>query len=176
MRLIMASVLLLASVVNVCAGEDSLTKSNTATDDVVFRAPFTLKLHIDKEHYYEESYDKIPYVHENNIYLFSGESFGIDVQITGNKIVKIKYQEDAEKADVALRFTQEVNQDGSQMMMLNIQSRLKQKLYIDARMTIPGKKGIYRTSIVPVEPGLDNYESWSHPIVQLVLNNLRFVE
>lgn len=147
-----------------------------ASDEVIFRAPFTLKLHIDKENYYEESYSKIPYVHNGDIYLFAGESFGVDADIKDNKIVSLKYQGDPQKSDMALRFTQEINEDGSQMMILRIESRLKQKLYLDAKMTIPGKKGIYKTNILPVDPGLSNYESWPHPIAQLVLTNLRFNE
>ncbi|NLF26061.1 MAG: hypothetical protein GX589_10455 [Deltaproteobacteria bacterium] len=144
-----------------------------ATDEVVFRDPFTLKLHVDKENYYEESYDKIPYIYQGEIYLFSGESFGVDVDIKNNKIVGLKYRKDPRNSNIALRFTQEIKKDGSQLMMLKIENRLKQKLYLDAKMTIPGKKGIYKTSILPVEPGLSSYESWPHPIVQLVLANLR---
>jgi len=59
------------------------------------------------------------------------------------------------------------------MMMLVLKSNIKQVLYQDALMTIPGKKGIYKTSILPLQPGLGGYESWPHPIVQLVLRNFR---
>src|SRR5229473_3239782 len=55
----------------------ALPQSQAPTDSAapVFRNPFTLKLHIDKEHYYEERFDKIPYVEQNDVYLFAGESF-----------------------------------------------------------------------------------------------------
>ncbi|MDP2922635.1 MAG: hypothetical protein Q8O30_02795 [Candidatus Omnitrophota bacterium] len=167
------TILSLAFALNAYAGDDPQAKPKTVTDEVVFRAPFTLKLHIDKENYYEASYDKIPYVHNGDIYLFPGESFGADVDIKDNKIVSLKYQKDPQKADIALRFTQEIKEDGSQIMILKIESKLKQKLYLDAKTAIPGKKGIFKTSILPVEPGLIGYESWPHPIVQLVLTNLR---
>lgn len=172
MRRIAMIILSLGTALNVYAAENP--KPEAITEGVVFRAPFTLKLHVDKENYYEESYDKIPYVHNGDIYLFAGESFGVDVDIKDNKIVGLKYQKDSQKSNIALRFTQEIKEDGSQIMMLKIESRLKQKLYVDAKMSIPGKKGIYKTSILPVEPGLGGYESWPHPIVQMVLTNLRF--
>lgn len=56
-----------------------------ASAQPAFRPPFVLKLHIDNEHYYEEAFDKIPYVAENNVYLFAGETFGINVAITENQ-------------------------------------------------------------------------------------------
>jgi hypothetical protein len=60
-------------------------------------------------------------------------------------------------------------------MALTIKNNLKVWVQMDALMTVPGKKGIYKTSILPVPPGLLDYESWPHPIVQLVLRNFRVV-
>jgi hypothetical protein len=59
-------------------------------------------------------------------------------------------------------------------MMLIIQNRSKHKLLLDALMTVPGRKDIQKTSIIPIEAGLSDYEEWPHPIVQLVLRNPRF--
>jgi hypothetical protein len=148
----------------------------TSKPDAVFREPFTLRLHVDKEHYYEERYDKrIPYVAESDVYLFSGENFGVNVSLKADEIVDVTYEPNAKKADVWFNFTQS-KQLGGVAMMLVIQNKLKRRLYIDAIMTVPGKKGIYKTSIVPIDGGLSDYESWPHPIVQLVLRNLRFSE
>jgi hypothetical protein len=61
-------------------------------------------------------------------------------------------------------------------MSLIIDNNLKVWLQMDALMTLPGKKGIYKTSILPVGAGLSDCESWPHPIVQLVLRNFRVVE
>ena len=41
---------------------------------------------------------------------------------------------------------------------------MKVWLQMDALMTLPGKKGIYKTSIPPVGAGLSNYESWPIPL------------
>jgi len=140
-----------------------------------FRARFVLKLHIDNEHYYEQAFDRVPYVAEDEVYLFAGETFGINVTITENQLCRITYQRDPAKADVALAFTQEKSSSGF-MMLLVIQNRLKRKLFFDALMTVPEKKEIYKTSVLPVEPNLSNFESWPHPVVQLVLRNFRFSE
>ncbi len=157
----------------------ALTFAQSQADETiqgpVFRAPFVLKLRIDDERYYEQHFDRIPYVMGDDVYLFVGENFGINVMITGSQIFRIIYQPDAAKADVEFAFTQEKSLHGP-MMMLVTQNRLKRRLFFDALMTIPDKKEIYKTSILPVEPGLSSYESWPHPIVQLVLRNFRFSE
>lgn len=144
--------------------------------DTVFHEPFTLKLHIDKEHFYEEKIGKIPFVHDGDVYLFKGDEFGLTLNIQTNSIRTVKYQPDLKKADVTLKFTQEVQPDGSAMMMLHIHNNTKQTLNMDALMTVPDKKGIAKTTILPVQPGLSGFESWPHPIVQLVLRNIRIAK
>ncbi len=143
-----------------------------AQDAVVFREPFTLRIKVDEGHYYEERYEKrIPYVAENDVYLFSGENFGINLRTEEGKI-DVTYQPDQEKADAWFSFNQPKNLGGVSMMLI-IQNKLKTELRMDALMTVPGKKDIYKTSILPIEGGLSDYESWPHPIVQLVLRNFR---
>lgn len=93
-----------------------------------------------------------------------------------NSIRTVKYQPDMKKADVTLKFTQKVQPDGAAMMMLHIHNNAKQTLNVDALMTVPDKKGIGKTSILPVQPGLSRFDSWPHPIVQLVLRNIRIAK
>ena len=99
---------------------------------------------------------------------FCGETFGINVSIAENKISRITYQRDPTKADVEFKFTQEKSPNGL-MMLLVIRNKLKRSLFLDAKMTVPEKKEIYKTSVLPVKASLSNVESWPHPIVQLVL-------
>ena len=149
---------------------------NSAQASPVFREPFTLKLRVDNKNYYEEHFEKAPYVAENTVYLFAGDNFGIDVALHGDEISGISYQKNPNKADVSFEFRQEKGPNGPMMMMMILKSRLKRPLFLDALMTVPGKKGIYKTSILPVGAGLSNFESWPHPIVQLQLKNFRFTQ
>jgi hypothetical protein len=149
--------------------------TGTAAQEPIFRAPFVLKLRVDDQHYYEEHFEKVPYVAENDVYLFAGENFGINVAVAGNQISQITYQRDPAKCDVEFKFTQEQSPKGL-MMVLVTRNRLKRRLSFDALMTVPEKEEIYKTSVLPVEPSLSNFESWPHPIVQLVLRNFRFSE
>ncbi len=145
----------------------------TEEDGTVFRKPFTLSLVIDKTKKYEEKFEKMPYVHKNDVYLFSGDEFGIDLEFDGQAVKSVKYQPDLSKAAVTIKLTQDIKDGEHSMMMAVIKSQTTKKLYIDALKTIPGQKGIRRTTILPLEPGLSGYESWPHPIVQLVLRNIR---
>lgn len=145
--------------------------------NAVFREPFTLKLRVDKSHYYEEHYDRrIPYFSENDVYLFSGENFGVNLDIKGDVVVEVAYQPDAKKSDVWFSFKQAKELPGGIGMMLIIQNKSKSRISLDALMTVPGKKEILKTSIVPINAGLSDYEEWPHPIVQLVLRNFRLAE
>ena len=143
----------------------------STTNTIVLREPFTLTLPVDKEHYYEQKFGKTPYVLDGDVYLFKGDEFGLVFNID-----KVKYEPLLDKSDVTLKFTQETAKDGAVMMMLVIQNHSKRKLFVDAVMTVPGKPRTIETSILPIEAGLSGYESWPHPIVQLVLRNLRFQE
>jgi len=168
-------VLILAFLPTSLIGQDPQPTS-PAPDARVFREPFTLKLRVDNSHFYEEHYDKrIPYVSDNDVYLFSGEDFGINLNLKGDEIAGVVYQPDEKKADVWFVFSQpkELAPAG---MLLAIRSSLKRQLRMEALMTVPGKQGVYKTSIMPIEPGLSGFESWPHPIVQLVLRNFKLYE
>lgn len=151
------------------------TDAKNHEQELVFRSPFALKLHVDNEHYYEEKFDRVPYVADGDVYLFAGEAFGVNVAVTGDRLFRITYQPDPAKADVEFKFTQEKSADGF-MMLLVTRNKLKKKLFFDAMMTVPGKTEIYKTNVLPVDPDLSNFESWPHPIVQVVLRNFRFSE
>src|SRR5579859_6391176 len=90
----------------------------------VFRSPFALKLHVDNEHYYEQKFDRVPYVADGDVYLFVGEAFGINVTVNGDRLSRITYQPDLVKADVEFKFTQEKSPDGF-MMLLVTRNKLK---------------------------------------------------
>lgn len=145
----------------------------TPDPDAVFREPFTLKLHVDKERFYEEEFGKIPYVHSGDVYLFKGDEFGLTLDIREGQIRSVKYQKELQKADVTLKFTQEVKPGKPAMMMLRIHNNTGHTIELDALMTVPDREGLARTSMIPVRAGLSSFEMWPHPIVQLVLRNLR---
>ncbi len=167
-------VLILSAFAFVCfAGNATLKTAAQKKDNV--RAPFELKLRFDKEHVYDQKVLEQPYVQQESVSLFCGDDYGINVKIENDEIAHITYQKVTAEADITFHFWQEVDKDGKQMMMCNIHNNLARKVYIKAVMTIPFKKGTYKTSIMPVEAGLSGIEIWgAHTIVQMVLYNFRF--
>jgi hypothetical protein len=145
-----------------------------AEQNQTFREPFTLKLRVDKDHYYEQHFDKVPYVADNDVYIFLGDHFGINLTDTKAEFLTVTFQPDTAKADVQFGFTQEKGPKDMVMMLLTVQNKVNRRFSYEALMTVPGKKEILNTHVLPVEARLISFESWPHPIVQLVLRNFRF--
>jgi hypothetical protein len=146
--------------------------------NVVFREPFTLKLPIDNESYYEQEYPKIPYVIENNIFIFPKEKFRVGITVVDGKVTQAKYDPDG-KSDQYFEFEFKPrisDSDGEVSMMLTTKNQTKHDLIFDALMVVPDKQSPLKTSILPIASGLSSYESWPHPILQLMLTNIRVVE
>jgi len=171
-KVCLAGLIILPGCVTAALGQDG-APTQQADGKVVFREPFTLKLQLDKKHYYVEEFKKVPYVQGGDVYLFCGDYFGLGLDIENGAIRGISYQRDLLKSDVALKFSQGPSVEHNTMMSLVIENRSQHKLFLDALMTVPGRKGVFKTSVVPVLPRTTNFESWPHPIVQLVLRNIR---
>ncbi len=157
------------------SGAQAAQPDDAPANGQAFHAPFTLRLHVDKQHYYEQKItQKIPYVDDNDVYLFPGDAFGLKLTVANGEVQAVSYQKKKEGADVELEFKQVVDKDGSAQMLLTLKSNIKQKLYLDAVMVVTTSKGSYKTDLLPLQPGHTSFESWPHPIIQLVLTRLRF--
>jgi len=171
-ELIVSAVLCVASMTSVSA-QTAAHKSNGP----VLREPFTQKLKIDKDHFSEERYDRrIPYVSENEVYLFLGDKFGVNITVQDGRIVSVRYQPDAAKADVWFKFEQPPELPGGVGMTLAIENKMKHGLSMEAKMSVPNKKEEIKTSILPVKAGKSGLETWPHAISQLVLGNLQLTK
>jgi len=167
--LIVVSLILCAEIAPVSAQTGAAKASHPAT-----REPFTLRLKVDKEHYSDIHFDKQPYVSENEVYLFPGDKFGVTFVVKDGRIVEVRYQPDAKKADVWFGFEQPKELQDGLGMALTIDNKMKRDVSMEGLMSVPGKKDVFKTSILPVKAGKSGLESWPHPISQLVLGNLQF--
>jgi hypothetical protein len=170
--LVVSIVLCLASATTVSAQKPA-PKANAP----VLRQPFTLKLKVDKDHYYEERFDRhIPYVSENEVYLFLGDRFGVNLTVRNDRIIDVRYQPDVAKADVWFSFEQPKELPGGLGMTLAIENKMKRGVSMEGLMSMPNKKEVFKTSIQSVQAGKGGLESWPHPISQLVLGNLQITK
>ena len=139
------------------------------------REPFTLRLKVDKDHYSDIHFDREPYVSDNEVYLFSGDKFGVNLIVKGDRVVEVRYQPVKEKADVWFGFEQPKELQNGIAMALTIDNKMKRRLSMEALGSVPGKKDPIKTSIQSVEAGKSGLELWPHPIAQLVLGNLQLI-
>ena len=171
-RVFIPAAISLALAVVAAAAERGASKSG---DDVgvVFRKPFTLRIRVDQEHYYEEKKDKVPYVYCGDVYLFIGDHFGLKIDVADGAVRAVRYEPDVSKADLTLEFREADPVNGKYTSMLKMQNRTKYTFLMDGAMTVPDRKDILKTSINPVNAGLWHFEGWPHPIVQLALSHIR---
>jgi len=168
------AILLLMSMILCVSGiTSSLAQKAASKPRPASREPFTLRLKVDKEHYSDIHYDRQPYVSENEVYLFPGDKFGVNLVLKDGRVMEVRYQPDASKADVVFGFEQPKELQDGLGMALTIDNKMKREVSMEALMSIPGKKDVFKTSILPVKAGKSGLESWPHPISQLVLGNLQ---
>jgi hypothetical protein len=132
-----------------------------------------LRLKVDKDHYEELHYDKQPYVSENEVYLFSGDKFGVNLIVKADRVVEVRYQPDVSKADLVFGFEQPKELQNGVAMALTIDNNIKHDVGMEVIGTVPGKKEPFKDKIVPVKAGKSNTEFWPQPIAQLVLGHFQ---
>ena len=166
---------LIALGVLLATGITLLSAQSSTAKGPVMREPFTLHLKVDKDHYSDIHYDREPYVSENEVYLFPGDKFGVNLIVKGDRVVEVRYQPDKAKADLWFGFEQPKELQNGIAMALTIDNKMKHGVSMEGLGSIPGKKDPIKTSIRSVEAGKSGLELWPHPIAQLVLGNLQLI-
>jgi len=145
-------------------------------DDTVFRPPFTLQLHIDKEQYFKAEINKSPYVIDNSIVTFKGDDFLVDMYPNKDGSIDLKYTTKRTNLNqLDIKFSQEFLDDGRAIMLLHVHNKSDVDIMYDAYMILHDRKGSFQTSIIGVQKRISSFENWPHPIIQLTLNNFRIV-
>src|SRR5689334_23457595 len=142
-------------------------ESKSSDDKVVFRPPFTLKVPVDREHYYEEKKGKVPYVYKGEATLFIGDAYGLKIDVENGRVRSVRYERNLSKADVTLEFAQGDPVNGKATSFLKMKNHTRYTFLMDAAMTVPDRKDILATSFDPVRAGIWHFEFWPHPIVEL---------
>ena len=108
----------------------------------------------------------------NVVFMSPGEKIAVNLAGPADgTALSVTEEPDAKKATLLLSFEREKG-----MMLFTIQNRTKYRLTYEAGIRVPKRDGLYKTSVVPVEPSLSSFESWPFPIDQLALKNFSFSE
>ena len=108
----------------------------------------------------------------NVLFVSPGDKIGVDLAgAVDGTTLSVTESPAPKKANLVLTFKQEKG-----MMLFTIQNRTKYWLTYEAGIKTPKRDGLYKTSVMPVGPGLSSFESWPYPIDQLALKNFTFSE
>lgn len=140
------------------------------------REAFTLKLAVDSINYYEQEVKESKYfVKDNILQIYPGEHIFIEAEVKNNIIQSMKVVKENKNPEktIEIDFSQKVSGRKSDGMTLQISNPFDKKLNYNAMKYIVGRNEWLKTSIIPIQPKLTNFELWNDVIITLVLNNWR---
>ena len=148
----------------------------TKAQDKINREAFKLDLAVDSEQYYSMDVPKSPYfVKEKILQIYCSEKLFVETEIKADTIYSMKVVERNKYPEktIEISFTQDDKDRKNIITMLNVKNPFNKILKHDAMMFTPYSQKWKETSIIPIEPKLQNFESWPHTIITLVLDNWR---
>lgn len=154
-----------------------ITFACSYSQDKKNREAYTLKLAVDPERYYSMEVPQSAYfVKEKVLQIYCSEKVFVEAEIKGDTIHSMKVVEKNKHPEktIEISFTQNDEDRKNIMTMLNVKNPFNKTLVHDAMMFTPMSNKWTSTSIIPIQPKLQNFESWPHPIITLVLDNWRF--
>lgn len=144
-----------------------------------FRKPFERTLHIDKENTYQLAItNETPYVIQNNVIIFPGESFGASISTNGSGDVVLKYESDQSKQDVTFNLEQNIFDDGDPLMILITKNKLKKPLRFQVFKCLleEGKDKPVYSGEVNASPNIPVYTGIGTIVTTATLYNFEFPE
>lgn len=158
----------------------TLTISTKSQDTTVLkRTPYTLKIKVDKENFYEDQIEATPYVFPNNgMQIYPGETIYVEVVEENGIIKSMKAVKEKTNPNttLTLKFSQICEKNIHQVMMLEVQNPFPKNVTYEAKMFLLRDKKWVNTSIYPVMAGLSGIETWTDIIISLGLDNWKFID
>ena len=148
-----------------------------AQNEKVNREAFTLNLAVDAEHDYSMKVEPTPYfVKEKVLQIYPSEKIFIEAEIKGDTIysMKVVTKNTHPKNTIEIEFTQDATDRTNITSMLIVKNPFDKTLNYNAFMYTPISQKWKETSIIPIRPKLQNFETWPHAIITLVLDKWRF--
>ena len=148
----------------------------TAQNEKVNREAFTLKLAIDTEHDYSMKVESTPYfVKERIMQIYPSEKLFIETEIKGDTIYSMKVVTKNTHPDktIEIEFSEDAKDRNNITSMLIVTNPFNKTLRYNALMYTPISQKWKETSILAIRPKLQNFETWPHAIITLVLEQWR---
>lgn len=156
--------------INLLIATVSIAQSNN-------RKAFTLEIAANETEQYKAQIPESPYfVKEKILQIYCGEKVFVECEIAKDTISTMKIVEKNvnPKRTIEIEFTQDSQNRKSLNTMLVVKNPFDKKLNYNAIMLTPISQNWKSTSIIAIQPKLQNFETWPHSIISLVLEKWRF--
>jgi hypothetical protein len=154
-------------------------KSQSQDTTILKRTPYTLKVAVDKETFYEDEIGATVYIFPNDgMQIYPGETIYVVVEQDNGVIKKmtaVKEITDSSKT-LIIKFSQKSNDKVHEMMILEIHNPFNKNLIYKAKMFLLKRNEWYNTNVYPVFAGLSSFETWPDIIISLGLGNWKFTD
>lgn len=141
------------------------------------RKAFTLEIAANETQQYKAEIPESPYfIKEKILQIYCGEKVFIECETAKDTISTMKIVEkniNPEKT-IEIEFTQDSKDRKDISTMLVVKNPFNKNLNYNALMYTPISQTWKPTSIIPIRPKLQNFETWPHAIITLVLEGWRF--
>lgn len=138
------------------------------------RAAYSLEIAATETQQYGMEVKESPYfVKEKILQIYCGEKIFVECEIEADTISTMKVVEkniNPEKT-IIIDFSQNAENRKDIRTDLYVKNPFSKTLRYDAAMFTPISQKWKSTSIIPIDPKLENFEMWSHSIITLVLQN-----
>lgn len=143
------------------------------------RVPYTLKIDVDKDNFYQDEVGATPYVlPDKTIQIYPGETIYAEVTEENGEVKSITAVKEITNPErtLTISFKQTSENKVHQMMMLKIENPFPKNLHYTAMMFLLKQNKWAKTTVFPIEAKLAAYESWSDIIITLGLSNWKFTD
>jgi len=147
------------------------------SNDLLTRRAFTLKLPIDKIHFYQAEISPSNFILPNNtIQIYPGEKLYIEINVKRNKIVDMKSVREIKDSTktIVISLAHVENDSIYSRTVLDVQNPFKKDLIYIARMYLMKYNKWVPTDVYPVRSKLHSIEMWPEVIVTMALTGWEF--
>jgi len=114
-----------------------------------------------------------PVQHGTFVTIFPGETLRLEADVAGDQITRLKSVGEGDPSKtIVLEFKQA---EGASDMMLIVRNPFHGMLKYQAGMMVPENDDVQKTSSCPVIAGKLGFETWPHPVFQLLLTDFHLL-
>ena len=153
--------------------------SNGQDSTLLKRTPYTLRVDVDKNHFYEDKVGGTPYVFpDKTIQIYPGETIYVEVVEENGVVKNMTAVQKIKNPSITLTiaFTQTTKNKVHEMMMLKIENPFPKDLSYNATMFLFKQNRWVNTNVYPVTAKLSAFETWNDIIITLGLGNWKFID